>query len=68
VILAFDALNPYAYKVDLTRICNLYILGAWYMDIALRPMVFLNILDKIEFFRFGIISLSQEGYLPVQKE
>ena len=52
MVLAFDALNPYAYKADLARICILYILGLWYLGIALRPMVFLNISDKIELFMF----------------
>jgi mannosyltransferase OCH1-like enzyme len=52
VVLAFDMLNPYAYKADLARICIVYILGGWYLDVSLRPMISLNIPDNVELFTF----------------
>lgn len=39
VVLAYDSLNPFAYKADLGRYCLLYELGGWYFDIAVRPVM-----------------------------
>lgn len=33
---AFRCLRPYAYKADLLKLCVLYVLGGWYVDVGVR--------------------------------
>lgn len=52
VLWAYDCLKPYAYKADLGRLCLLNKLGGWYMDIAVRVEVGVDVPHRIEFLAF----------------
>jgi len=52
VLVAFDKLNPYAYKADLLRYCLLYHAGGWYFDVACRPVVPISVADAVESIAF----------------
>lgn len=52
VLNAFDGLNPYAYKADLLRYCLLHAEGGWYFDIAVRPLLPIEVPSDIETIAF----------------
>lgn len=52
VLNAFDKLNPYAYKADLLRYCLLYQEGGWYFDIAVRPLLSIEVPLEVETIAF----------------
>jgi len=47
VVLAYDKLNPYAYKADLGRYCLLYKLGGWYFDISVNLIHKVDVPDEV---------------------
>ena len=53
VLLAYDKLNPGAFKSDLWRLCALYIYGGLYTDMHVRPSVnspFLSVMYACDYF------------------
>ena len=48
VLSSYDKLNPYAYRSDLARYCLLYELGGWYLDIALKPLIRMQLKSEVQ--------------------
>jgi mannosyltransferase OCH1-like enzyme len=68
VVLAFDALNPGAFKADLFRLCILYVRGGVYSDLSQRLLV--PIRDIVD-IRVDELVLVADKYIPMyymQKE
>lgn len=52
IMLAFDKLEPYAYKADLARYLLLYKLGGWYFDIGTKLLNAVKLPEEIELVTF----------------
>ncbi|QWD04656.1 hypothetical protein G6720_04145 [Polynucleobacter paneuropaeus] len=53
---AFDMLNPYSYKSDLGRFCLLFVLGGWYLDIAIKPLLKIEVPSNVDLLAFREIN------------
>jgi len=52
VLESYDKLKPYSYRSDLGRFCLMYILGGWYLDIAIKPLIQINLPENVNIMVF----------------
>ena len=62
VLELFRGLIPYAYQSDLARYCLLFVHGGWYVDLTLKMLTSIRVVDDIDMVVFadrGCMSMCQ---------
>ena len=68
VLIAYESLIPWSFKVDLWRFCILYIYGGIYIDIKMKSVndfKFSSILDKEYYVSDGIFELDGKNHQSI---